>query len=343
MTRTVCGLVASCVRVLKAGRGLLAAIALAALAFPATAQAAEQGQVRLGDDYAQFHIGGADWQPCERECNADASCRSWMYITAIGQCRLKHSVPPAAANACCVSGTKEAVAPAASRDPDEAECARLTEAAVEANNQNLRSRCGLTGPLWSSAYDEMYSRCLDASPRRRQREVDDRKQALQVCRQTADASGGLVCDHYARMAVAENVTNTTNNCGLSGPEWSADAEAHQQFCRHAQRSGVLDRISAREQQLQECLNRGGAADDHDCQAFADQSVNQFVQAAKLRCGDGFSGPGWSRDAAEHYKWCRGHSHDQRVAVIQQRQDALESCDRNRIDLRQLFNLKDLKF
>ena len=318
-------------------------LALAALLMAAAARAAEQGHVRLGDDYAQFHIGGADWQPCEHECIADASCKAWMYITAIGQCRLKHGVPPASENPCCVSGTKEAVASTSPKDADEVECARQTQSAVGANAENLRSRCGLTGALWAGSYDELFARCLDSSPRRRQRDIDDRKQALLVCRQTAEASGGIVCDHYARMAIAENVTNTTNNCGLAGPEWTADIDTHKQFCRHADRSGVLDRIAARERQLQECLGRGGAVDDHDCKDFADQSVNQFVQSARMRCGEAFSGPGWSRDPGEHYRWCRTHNRPERVAAIQQRQDALEGCDRNRIDLRQLFNLKDLKF
>ena len=325
--------------------GLCGAVAALALAWPAAALAAETGQARLGDDYAQFQIGGADWHPCEHECSVDASCKSWMYIPVTGQCRLKHGVPPAMANTCCVSGVKQAAAaPApAAKDADETECARLAVAAIDANNDNLGSRCGLTGPLWSSAYDEVFARCLDSSPRRRQRDVEERRQDLQVCKQTADLSGGLVCDHYARMAVAENVTNSTNNCGFTGSEWSPDYEAHRQFCRQAQRAGIADRIAGREHRLEECLSRGGGTTDPGCDAYASQSVSQFERAAQMRCGDAFSGVGWSRDAAEHYRWCRAHGRPEREALLQQRQDQLESCDHNRIDLRQLFKLKDFKF
>jgi hypothetical protein len=298
------------------------------------ASAAESGQARLGDDYAQLHIGGDDWHPCEQECTSDASCKSWTFITALGQCRLKHSVPPAIANTCCVSGVKAEASIAGKGD--DADCARVANEALEADTANIRGRCGLTGPLWSSAYDDVYSHCLDSSPGRRAREADDRKQALQVCRQTADLSGKLVCDHYARMAVAENLTNTQNNCGFAGPSWSADYEQHMRYCRQAERSSVGDQIAAREHQILECLGRGGAASDPDCEAYSNQSVDQFARASRMRCGDAFSGPGWSQDAGEHYRWCRSHGRDERTAMLDRRQQALEGCGQIHIDLNKLF-------
>lgn len=315
-------------------KGLVAAALLLLLAALA-AMAADAGQARLGGDYAQFHIGGDDWRPCEQECKADASCKSWTYITAMGQCRLKNMVPPAVANACCVSGVKEEKAAV---NNEESECARFATEAVDAANDNLRLRCGLTGPQWSTAYDETYARCLDSSPRRRARETEERHQAMQACRQTADQSGRLVCDHYARMAVAENVTNTQNNCGFSGPAWSADLDQHRHYCRDAPRASVSDQIAAREHQLLECLGRGGntAVADPDCDAYSSRSVSQFGEASRRRCGDGFSGPGWSADAGEHYRWCKAHGQPERDAMLRQRQDALDGCGQIRIDLNKIF-------
>lgn len=307
-----------------------------AVSMAPTAYGAETGQIRLGDDYAQFHIGGTDWKPCEHECATDVSCKSWTYITSMGQCRLKHSVPAAMANTCCVSGVKEAVETAKG---DEAECARFADEAISANDQNLRARCGLTGPLWSSAYETVYGQCLDSSPRRRARENDERHQALQVCKQTADLSGQLVCDHYARMAVAENITNTQNNCGFDGPAWNADYQQHVHFCREAERSTISDQIAGRERQLLECLSRGGGRTDHDCDTYASQSVSQFAEAGRSRCGDQFSGPGWSADAGEHYRWCRTHGREERDAMLQHRQEALDGCGQIRIDLNKIFNFK----
>jgi len=65
-------------------------------------------------------------------------------------------------------------------------------------------------------------------------------------------------------------------------------------------------------------------------------VDQFVQARRLRCGDAFSGPGWSQDAGEHYRWCRSHDHAERDAMLERRQQALETCDQGRLDLRKIF-------
>ena len=318
-------------RVFAGVAGLALAFAVSA---PLAADAAETGMARLGDDYALFHIGGEDWHPCEHECNADASCKSWTYILTTGQCRLKHSIPRPMANNCCVTGVKEEVATAPRHDEDE--CARLANEAIEANAQNLRGRCGLAGPLWSSSYDHAYARCLESSPPRRTRDAADRQQALGLCQQTADASGKLVCDHYARMSVAENLTNTKNNCGFTGVGWTGDYGDHMRFCRDAERAKLSDQIAMREHQILECLGRGGAATDTDCQAFADRSVDQFVQARRLRCGDAFSGPGWSQDAGEHYRWCRSHDHAERDAMLERRQQALETCDQGRLDLRKIF-------
>lgn len=159
------------------------------------------------------------------------NCKSWTYITAQGQCRLKRSVPDAHNNPCCVSGVKQAAAIAPTAE--ETECANFANEAVDANAQNLRSRCGLTGPTWSNSYDDVYSHCLDSSPGRRHREADDRSQALQACKQVAEISTKLACDHYARMAVVENQTNEQNHCGFAGPQWSNDLEQHARFCAGA--------------------------------------------------------------------------------------------------------------
>ena len=313
----------------RAGHGLepwlgpLLAVLAMILITPAPLLAAESGQIRLGDDYAQFHVGGADWHPCEHECNGDAKCKSWTYITAVGQCRLKHGVPPAAANGCCVSGVKDDSSTNATND--ERECGRLTEEALDANDENLSSRCGLSGPLWSGVYSDIYARCVDGSPRRRGRDAEERKQALQACKQGSERGGQLACDHYARMSLAQNATNQTNNCGLPGSDWAGTYDAYVNWCRSAKRAAVSDQIAGRERQLLECLGRSGGESDPACESYAALSVSQFTKSRQIRCGDAFSGPGWHNDHAEHYRWCRAHSETEREQMVGSRKDALAQC------------------
>jgi hypothetical protein len=309
------------------------AFAAAAALVASPAFAADTGQIRLGDDYAQFYIGGADWKPCEHECNSDASCQSWSYITTTGQCRLKHSVPPAMANACCVSGVKTAPAAAST---DERDCAKVAVAALDAYDDNLANRCALSGPLWSNNYNDTYARCLDSSPRKRARDMDDRKQALEACKQAANQGRNLACDHYARMAVAENQTNQANGCGFSGPAWTASYDGHLKFCQSAKIAAANDQTTAREQQLLRCLDQGGGSGNKDCADYVNTSIGQFAQAGRQRCGAAFSGPLWHGDQAAHYQWCRSHSKAERDQILASRTQALAQCDDDRKHFKLIF-------
>ncbi len=302
------------------------------------AVAADQGQVRLGDDYAQFYIGGADYRPCEAECTSDANCKSWTYLTAQGQCRLKGSVVPARPNPCCVSGVKQeqqATAPVRA-DPDERDCVKWANDAVISNTTNITSQCGLTGPLWSRNYAELNTRCLDSSPRRREREADERRQSLEACQKVVGRGKSLVCDHYGRMAVAEAQTNEAARCGFRGPDWASSYNDHVRFCQTADASQIGDRIAGREQQLQECLSRGGGDRDQGCQAYAQQAVAQFAQSVRERCGPAFAGPQWTDDQATHYRWCRSHGPAEREIQLKTRQAALTQCDADRKRFRLIF-------
>jgi len=262
---------------------------MSTLLLTCAAIAADMGHARFGDDYAQFKIDGTDWRRCEHECAVDTSCKSWTYLTTTGQCRLKHSVPPKTANACCVTGVKgEAV---------------VAEQAIPA------------APVPSAPM------VPDAPV------VSDTPLAEPVTRD------GLLCDHYARMAVAEIATSTQNNCGFAGPEWSGDYQNQLRSCRQSEQAGIAGRIAARERQLLECLSRTAgpepAADSSDCDAYASQSVEQYREAARMRCGDVLLLPGWSEDAGLHFRWCRTHSTSRRQTFLQQRQAALDNCGSGR--------------
>jgi hypothetical protein len=67
---------------------------------------------RSGSDFSNFNLMRADPKLCQHRCNNDSKCKAWTYVrphTTQGKnprCWLKHSVPVARKNACCVSGIK---------------------------------------------------------------------------------------------------------------------------------------------------------------------------------------------------------------------------------------------
>lgn len=310
------------------------------------ASAVETGQIRLGADYAQLYIGGKDWHPCEQACNDDSSCKAWTYVATVGQCRLKYDPGRLSANDCCVSGVKGA--PAQPVDADAGDCVTRSREALAANNRNLAGHCGYVGPLWSSDYGKLFSRCLTSSPRRRDQEASDRRQALADCRDVADNGpdpgpgpmpGGsdLICDHYARMAVAETQTNRMNRCGFSGPRWSADYQAHRGWCVSNGPERARAETSGREQQLLQCL--GELADARACDDYAARAMDQIARARSLRCRFGDPGVFWQGELPDQVSWCRSHAQAERDALLQRREDALARCASDHRDQRPRFIFK----
>ena len=66
-----------------------------------------------GGDYQAFIPGADDPALCQTACSHDARCRAWTYVKpntiqgAQPHCYLKSDVPPAVANASCISGVKK--------------------------------------------------------------------------------------------------------------------------------------------------------------------------------------------------------------------------------------------
>ena len=88
-------------------------------------RAQEVGVDRPGSDLRHgFALPQADPGLCRQACDEDSQCRAYTYVKPGVQagsavCWLKHAVPPAVANDCCVSGIKPIVVlpPAAKAKP----------------------------------------------------------------------------------------------------------------------------------------------------------------------------------------------------------------------------------
>ncbi|MFK8036370.1 MAG: PAN domain-containing protein [Hyphomicrobiales bacterium] len=77
--------------------------------FAVPALAAETNTNRGGSDYRSFFLTQSDFLQCEQACAREAQCKAWTYVRPgiqgpNAKCWLKHSVPAATANNCCISG-----------------------------------------------------------------------------------------------------------------------------------------------------------------------------------------------------------------------------------------------
>lgn len=309
----------------------LAALALMVLGF-GPAGAVDRGQIRLGSDYDIFVIGGDDFRPCQRACEEDARCKSWTFLTALGQCRLKHSVAPAAPNNCCVSDVKREKSDRASQD--ELACSDFAEAAVAASNRNRSGQCGYRGPLWSIDYRELYNRCLENSPRRRDAEAAERKEAIADCVQISSRGQNLRCDHFARMGVEQAKSNDLNKCGLPRDSWKSDIAFYQAWCKRLGPSESSDVIVSRESRLLRCLSRGGGEVNANCQRVAEVLVGQGRQAQARNCGPAYAG--YHVDFEKYYEMCSTAEPGQPEAWIASRNKGLEECGDRRKRLPKLI-------
>jgi hypothetical protein len=83
-----------------------------AAAEEAERQSMEQNTDRPGLDIRGFDLPVNDPAACQRECQNNGQCKAWTFVkpnTIQGprpRCWLKHTIPSAKRNACCVSGTK---------------------------------------------------------------------------------------------------------------------------------------------------------------------------------------------------------------------------------------------
>ena len=306
---------------------LFAALAAALVFLPAggMAGAAEQGKIRLGDDYSILSVPtGRGYRWCERTCNRDPRCRSWTYIRPNvrprGQCRLKHSIAPAFANRCCVSGVKKAKSK--DRLTLEDRCARYARVALEQQEDNLARACGFRGSRWHSKYSLHYRWCLTTPAKTRHAERLARDKALARCdshRETLDRN----CMRYAGTAVAQFEAANTHACGYGGPRWHGDFDKHYKWCTKVRFRQAEKEDEARRRLISSCLLRGGGRFDEACNTYAETAVQQARAARKRDCG--YDGSRWNTDFSRHYQWCLRVSPYDREAEEATRERALDRC------------------
>lgn len=140
----------------------------------------------------------------------------------------------------------------------------------------------------------------------------------------ARAAQNLNCGAYATKAVEQQNQNILLNCGLTGIGWSADFQAHFNWCRLDQvtMAHVTEADRFRADAITQCAAKP-AQDQQACQAYAQEAVAQ--QKGNKNRGCALKGATWSEDYAAHFNWCLKADQGARNAAQNARNQQLSGC------------------
>ena len=94
--------------------------------------------------------------------------------------------------------------------------------------------CGFSGGRWTGAYAAHFNWCLTAPQSARDQETAARTNQLDGCITAkvtaAQKAKQVACSNYAATAVGQQKENLSRQCGFKGGRWSADYNAHFNWC-----------------------------------------------------------------------------------------------------------------
>lgn len=149
---------------------------------------------------------------------------------------------------------------AAKPKQDQQACQAYAKEAVGQQKTNKARGCGLSGGAWSEDHAAHFDWCLGASQSARNAENNARNQQLAGCftAQKAAAEKALKddCGKYAAIAVAQANENAKRSCGHAGGRWSANWQAHFDWCLGAPKNARDTEAAIRVKALKdECSHR----------------------------------------------------------------------------------------
>lgn len=137
----------------------------------------------------------------------------------------------------------------------------------------------------------------------------------------APAVGQSRCDVYADQAVAAFDVNRTEACGLAGPRWNPDREAHRIWCLTVPADVTNAEAASRDRQLAQCRRASAGV---DCLADAERAEARDAAAAALGCT--LSRPvAVGRGREERIAWCQARPAQEVVREAEAREDELQQC------------------
>jgi hypothetical protein len=135
----------------------------------------------------------------------------------------------------------------------------------------------------------------------------------------ADSARAQVdCEHYASDAVKSAMEVRALNCeyDTNHPQWSLDRDGHLRWCRAANEDSVIHEFGHRQMMLKICQR---------CSPYADQAVEMFNSSNSWDAKCGFSGPDWSANRSDHFKFCVAAHQETTEARTAHRTERLGRC------------------
>lgn len=154
-------------------------------------------------------------------------------------------------------------------------CAAYAQRATLQYEEANRLACGFQGDAWNADLFAHREWCERVRPAVTENEIVRRDAALAECRFDARARS---CPEFAASAVRAQVIATANDCGLSGPEWSTDADGHRATCEAMAPAAAAAMTARRRDALRQCLDQVAFCDDH-----ARHAVRQALEAKDRAC------------------------------------------------------------
>ncbi len=109
------------------------------------------------------------------------------------------------------------------------------------------------------------------------------------------------CGQYAKTAQAQQQENIRLSCGFKGGRWLTNYSIHFDWCMGASTANANSETNTRNNQLNQCRNKGNRSNSAFCDGYAKSAVAHQQQNIQLRCG--YTGGRWQSNYNNHYNWC----------------------------------------
>ena len=202
-------------------------------------------------------------------------------------------------------------------------CDQYAKSAVIQQTLNTMAfECDLTGPAWSSSWEQHFFWCMTASnwdqenlrhEREQRFEQMFEKMEVSGCKPVQERDSTWLCGLYAQRAIVQQERNLYYGCGFREKGWNSNYQDHFKWCenhvdlealkdlksyaydhylRDTLPSGLVE-YSRRQFQLHQCTQ---------CKKYEAWAVMQNQLNEDYSCG--FTGPRWHSTTITHFQWCQ---------------------------------------
>jgi hypothetical protein len=131
------------------------------------------------------------------------------------------------------------------------------------------------------------------------------------------------CVDYVARATSQ--VQMATGCNFQGPQWSADAKEHMQWCKDASPGDRGRQYSERTKALVGCRGDIGATAVRTCDEYASRVRSELDLAQALGSICSFKGARWSSNLVQHNNWCGRTTTREHESEDAERRKELAQC------------------